>query len=82
MAGIVPSIKHRRLLQMLADGHEVALFPGGEHRCRQTHELVPAPVLRTCLRQQWISAMPDFPLFAPGACQITALGLEALGGTP
>jgi hypothetical protein len=82
MARIAPSVRHQRLLRLLAEGHEVALFPDGSCRCRQTGETVSAAVLRACLRQQWISGMPDFPLFAPGACQITALGREALGGAP
>jgi hypothetical protein len=79
MARVAPSAEHRRLLQLLANGCEIALYPGGSYRCRQTGEVVSAAVLRACLRQQWISGMPDFPLFAPEACRLTPLGRAVLG---
>jgi hypothetical protein len=66
----------RILLRRLADGHQAALFPDGTFRILQTHE---PTTLCACLRRQWITDMPGYPLFEPDACRITPRGVTAIG---
>jgi hypothetical protein len=74
-----PSASQRCLLRRLADGDQIALFPDGTYRVRQTDEVVHEATLRACLRRQWITDMPGFPLFEPDACGITPRGVAAIG---
>ena len=73
-----PTKTQRRILHMLAEGAEIALYQDGTYRVRQTEELVSRQTLQACLRRDWISSLPGLPLFDQGACRLTPRGRAAL----